>query len=302
MTKFANKWFLIRVCVVTVVACFLLTEISNGGGDINRGVAEREKAGRIGEGTLHREARATLARNSGNIKFVHKKRNSVRGPALRRTALVSERAVFRIVDELKQRLVLPFNIQVVFEDCGGPDSSYDKYAHEILICRELFDVYDDLFSQTLSAGAARDEAVEGAVVAMFLHEVAHALIDGWDLPITGREEDAADQFSTLWLINGKPDGIAAALNGARSFKLLADLEKGEDKDYSDAHSLDEQRYFNTICLVYGHRPERYEYLIRSGILPVRRAYDCVEDYARLNKSWQTILAPHLISQTANSTH
>jgi hypothetical protein len=51
---------------------------------------------------------------------------------------------------------------------------------------------------------------------MFLHEVAHALIDGWDLPITRREEDAADQFSTLLLINGLPDGDKTALDGARS--------------------------------------------------------------------------------------
>ena len=131
---------------------------------------------------------------------------------------------------------------------------------------------------------------------MFLHEVAHALIDGWDLPITGREEDAADQFSTLLLINGMPDGDEMALDGARSFKLLADLERGLEKDYSGPHSLDEQRFFNTVCLVYGHRPERYEYLVRNGTLPVERAFECEEDYTRVNRSWQTILAPHVIAR------
>ena len=97
------------------------------------------------------------------------------------------------------------------------------------------------------------------------------------------------------LINGIPDGDEMALDGARSFKLLANLEKDEEKDYSDPHSLEEQRFFNTICLVYGHRPEHYEYLIRNGTLPVERAYDCEKDYARLNKSWQRLLAPHLVA-------
>jgi putative metallopeptidase DUF4344 len=165
---------------------------------------------------------------------------------------------------------------------------------EIVICYELIDAFYALFSRTLTERTARDEAAKGAIVSMFLHEVAHALIDGWDLPITGREEDAADQFSTLLLINSMPGGDQLALDGARSFKLLADLERDLEKDYSDPHSLDEQRFFNTICLVYGHRPERYEYLISSGTLPVERAYECEEDYARLNKSWQTILTPHLI--------
>jgi len=128
---------------------------------------------------------------------------------------------------------------------------------------------------------------------MFLHEVAHALIDGWDLPITGREKDAADQFSTLLLINGMPDGDKMALDGARSFKLLAQLERGQEKDYSDPHSLDEQRFFTTVCLVYGHRPEQYEYLIRNGTLQTDRAIECEGDYARVSKSWQKLLAPHL---------
>jgi len=183
---------------------------------------------------------------------------------------------------------------VVFKECGGPDSYYEEDSYKIIICYELIEAYSEIFSPTLMATTARDEAVKGAVVAMFLHEVAHALIHVWELSITGRQEDAADQFSTLMLINGLPDGEKMALDSARSFKSLAVLEKGLEKDYSDPHSLDEQRFYHTICLVYGHRPERYEYLIRNRSLPVERAFECEEDYARVNKSWQTLLAPHLV--------
>jgi hypothetical protein len=227
------------------------------------------------------------------MKFRYEKRKGFRGSALKRSVLVSERAVHTIVGELKKRIALPFDIQVAFEECAGPDSYYDEDTRKITICYELIDAYYYLFSRTLKGRTAQNEAIKGATVSMFLHEVAHALIDGWDLPITGREEDAADQFSTLLLINGMHDGDEMALNSARSFKLLAGLEKGLEKDYSDPHSLDEQRFFGTICLVYGHRPDHYEYLIRNGTLPSERAFDCEEDYARLNKSWTTLLAPHL---------
>jgi hypothetical protein len=84
-----------------------------------------------------------------------------------------------------------------------------------------------------------------------------------------------------------------ALNTARSFRLLSYLERDQEKVYSGAHSLDQQRFFNTNCLIYGHRPEQYEYLIRGGALPADRAFECEEDYARINRSWQTLLAPHL---------
>jgi hypothetical protein len=213
---------------------------------------------------------------------------------------ISEQAVYLSVAELKKQIALRSEIQVVFRECGGPDSYYDEHSHEIVMCYELIEAYSELFSQTLKARTASDEAVKDAVVSIFLHEVAHALVDRWDLPITGREEDAADQFSTLMLINDMPNGERVVLESARSYKILAELEKDEEKDYSDPHSLDEQRFFNTICLVYGHRPKEHEYLIRNGSLPLERAFECEKDYARLNKSWQTLLAPHLVRLNAPS--
>jgi hypothetical protein len=297
MTMPFSRWTLIRAFVFTVVVFILLAEINRAGGDRNRSEIESEEAHRISEGALNSEAYVTLPNNPADLKFSYKKRKSFRGTAAKRNALVSQRAVYGIVGELKKRIALPFDIQVVFEECGGPDSYYDEDTHEITICYEVIDAYYYLFSRTHKARTARNEAAKGAIVSMFLHEVAHALIDGWDLPITGREEDAADQFSTLLLINSIPDGEQMAMNSARSFKLLADLEKGLKKIYSDPHALDEQRFYSTICLVYGRRPEAYEYLVRNGTLPEERAFECEEDYARLNKSWQTLLAPHLIGRS-----
>jgi hypothetical protein len=291
MTNTISKWILIRTLVLAAVV-FLLLAATNTGDDSSQ--VETDGAQRISESALKSEANAKLPKNLVDLKFSYRKRKGFRGSAADRTVLVSQQAVYRTVWKLKKQIALPFEIKVVFEECGGADSYYDEHSREIIICYELIDAYYGLFSRTLKAETARDEAAKGAIVSMFLHEVAHALIEGWDLPITGREEDAADQFSTLMLINGLPDGEEMALDLARSFKLLAVLEKGQEKDYSDPHSLDEQRFYNTVCLVYGHRPAQYEYLIRNGTIPAERAFKCEEDYARVNKSWQTLLAPHLV--------
>jgi hypothetical protein len=281
--------------VLAAVVSFLLAATRTGG---DRSEIEKEKARRISESALKTLVNANLPKNLADLKFRYGKRKSFRGLAADHTVLVSQQAVYRIVEELKKQIALPFELEVVFKECGDPDSYYDEASHEIVICYELIDVYSELFSRTIKATTARDEAAKGAVVAIFLHEVAHALIDGWDLSITGREEDAADQFSTLMLINGFPDSEDMAMHSARSFESLAFLEKGLEKDYSDAHSVDEQRFYNTICLVYGHRPERYEYLIRNGSLPAERAFECKEEYARVNKSWQTLLAPYVVRLNA----
>jgi hypothetical protein len=278
---------LIRTLLLAAVVVLLLANANNGGESVERRFAE---AHRISEHAFKSQGDARLV----GPNFTFAKRKSFRDSAGDHTRLIGQQAVYRIVEELKKQIALPFEIQVLFKDCGGPDSYYDESSHEIVICYELFDAYDEVFFSKIRTRTARDEAVKGTVVSMFLHEVGHALIDGWNLPITGREEDAADQFSTLMLLNGMTGGDEMALDSARSFKLLAVLERGLEKDYSDRHSLDEQRFYNTICLVYGHRPERYEYLVRNGSIPMERAFECEEDYGRVNKSWQTLLASHLV--------
>jgi putative metallopeptidase DUF4344 len=286
MAKPKSKWILMRTILLSAVGFLWLADANPGGESIERRFAQ---AHRISEPAFKTESDARLV----GPKFTFVKRNSFRNSSRDHTRLIGRQAVYRIVEELKQKIDLPFELQVVFKDCGGPDSYYDDDSHEIVICDELFDAYDEIFFSKAGTRTARDEEVKGTVVAMFLHEVGHALIDGWNLPITGREEDAADQFSTLLLLHGTTGGDQMALDSARSFKLLALLEKGFEKDYSDPHSLDDQRSYETICLVYGHRPERYEHLIRNGSIPRERAFECEEHYARVNKAWETLLAPHL---------
>jgi len=291
MKRPVSKSIVIRTLVVAAIVSFLLAATKTGG---DRSEIKTGKEHRFHETALKTLVNAKLPENLIDLKFRYEKRKTFGRTASDHTVLISQQAVYRTGRELKNIIALPFEVEVVFRECNSPDSYYDEVSHEIVICYELIDVYSELFARTIKTRTVRDEAAKGAVVSMFLHEVAHVLIDGWDLSITGREEDAADQFSTLMLINGLPDSEEMALHGARSFESLALIEKGLEKDYSDSHSVDEQRFYNTICLVYGHRPERYEYLVRNGSLPAERAVECKEEYSRVNKSWQTLLAPYLV--------
>src|SRR6266576_3660082 len=126
MTKPISKWILIRAFVLTAVVFSLLTEVNSGGGDSNCGEIDSEKAPRISERTPNGEVSKTLLNNPADMKFNYKRRKGFRGSASKRSALVSERAVYRVVWELKKRVALPFDIQVVFKECAGPDSYYDE--------------------------------------------------------------------------------------------------------------------------------------------------------------------------------
>ncbi|HEV7473206.1 MAG TPA: DUF4344 domain-containing metallopeptidase [Pyrinomonadaceae bacterium] len=202
-------------------------------------------------------------------------------------------AIEKLIAELNERLILPFDMYISFEDCELPDAYYDPETHQITLCHQLVDEYYYLFAKKIKDKTKLDAAVKAATAATFFHELGHGLVDAWKIPITGREEDAVDQLSTLVLIDRTEDGEQMALAGALSFRLYANLTKGEKKIYWDEHSLDEQRFFDTICLVYGHDEEKFAYLVKDGTLPQERADFCTEDYDKVSNAWRQLLAPYL---------
>ena len=235
---------------------------------------------------------AQAAVDNGDLKLRYQARKNT-SAATNRPVGANPQAIEKQIAELNQRLILPFDIVVSFEDCEDPDAYYDPETHQITLCHQLIDEYYDLFARKIKDKTKLDDAFRSAIVATFFHELGHGLVDAWKIPTTGREEDAVDQLSTLVLIERVEDGEQMALAGALTFKLYADLTKGEKKIYWDEHSLDEQRFFDTICLVYGHDEEKYAYLVENGTLPEDRALFCTEDYDKVRSAWQKLLEPYL---------
>lgn len=239
------------------------------------------------------ETPAQGAVDSGDLKLRYEPRKKGTAPTEDHAVGSNRKAIEKLISDLNQRVKLPFDIYVVFTDCELPDAFYEPETREITLCYQLIDEFYDLFAKKLKDKTKLDDAVKAATVATFFHELGHGLVDAWKIPITGREEDAVDQLSTLVLIEATEGGEQMALEGALTFKLYADREKGEKKIYWDEHSLDEQRFFDTICLVYGHDVKKYDYLVKNGTLPEERAGVCPEDYERVNRSWRQLLAPYL---------
>jgi hypothetical protein len=238
------------------------------------------------------ETPAQGAVDSGDLKLRYEPRKKSTAPTVDHAVGSNRKAIEKLISDLNQRVKLPFDIYVVFTDCELPDAFYEPETREITLCYQLIDEFYDLFGKKLKDKTKLDDAVKAATVATFFHELGHGLVDAWKIPITGREEDAVDQLSTVVLIEATEGGEQMALEGALTFKLYADMEKGE-KIYWDEHSLDEQRFFDTICLVYGHDVKKYDYLVKNGTLPEERAGVCPEDYERVNRSWRQLLAPYL---------
>jgi len=185
-------------------------------------------------------------------------------------------------------LALPYDITVRHTECGEANAYYDPKSKEVVMCYELLDVIAATMAQGGVSAKEQPRAVGDAWLFVLFHELGHALIDAYGLPIAGREEDAADEVSTLTLIHeGAPD---AALDAAMFWSLSSSGQHSASQ-YADEHSLNEQRYFAILCTVYGSDPRKYGWLLDEGYLPAQRGPRCEQEYAREDATWSALLAP-----------
>lgn len=209
-------------------------------------------------------------------------------------ALRESKMLEGLATELNSIVALPRDVTIELLDCGEPNAFYSDQEHRIAVCYELIELFDKGFAKVIDTDEEIAEATIGATLFTFFHELGHALVHELGLPITGKEEDAVDQLATVVLLAGGDDGALMALDGAESFLLEAAQDGFEQLPFWDEHSLDEQRFYNIVCLVYGSNPDAHGALVESGDLPEERAERCPDEYKQVEGAWDRLLAPHML--------
>ena len=139
------------------------------------------------------------------------------------------------------------------------------------------------------------EFVTGNVLFVLGHETAHALISVFEIPVIGREEDAADALATVVSIkmaNSFADRVI--VNAAKGWFLSdrRDRRQGIPSAFYDEHGLDVQRAYHIVCLLVGGAPDKFLSLAKEVKLPEERQKTCKFDYSNAEWSWDEVLKPH----------
>lgn len=203
-----------------------------------------------------------------------------------------EKLLEKAADKLNRSLILPNDVYLRTKDCGEVNAFYDAEAQSVTVCYELIEHFYKVFrGDGMSEEKAQDKMFDAARFA-FLHEIGHALVDIYNLPITGNEEDAADRCSSfINLTELGEDGVNAVLAAADSFAIESKTSENSKRSYADEHLLQEQRFYNSLCMLYGSDAEKYAYLAEENYLPPERAARCPQEYERTVESWSSLLAP-----------
>lgn len=203
--------------------------------------------------------------------------------AIRDTKLVEE-----IAGSLNDTLSFPRDLGLTHLDCGEENAFYVAKEHGVFMCYELLKSITVAVYDPSASDEDNTQALIGTWLFVMFHELGHALIDQYDLPVTGKEEDAVDDFSSIVLIDG---GLGELALNAAGYWAQQNPAMYDTLSYADEHSLNAQRFFGILCTVYGSDPEQYAALVQSGVLPESRAARCPGEYQQKRNSWNKLLEP-----------
>ncbi|MBF0186940.1 MAG: hypothetical protein HQL50_03340 [Magnetococcales bacterium] len=221
------------------------------------------------------------------------------GEEVLRKEVIASGRFQEVVALLNSTFLLKESVTIRFGTNDGDGPSYDPENKTIIMpygfIGETRDVLKRLADseETAQLMAMTLDSLEFTLY----HELGHALIDLFDLPVIGMEEDAVDGLATVLAIETFEHGGEIALAAADQFILTAEAEELVLEDIQGVHSLDERRYFNILCWVYGSDVKYYAGLPEDSELGPERAEGCEEEYALLADSWFRLLKPHMTPES-----
>jgi Putative metallopeptidase/Protein of unknown function (DUF1036) len=203
---------------------------------------------------------------------------------------------FRMLEQLAEFLSpvkLPHKYTLTTLECGVVNAFYAPAQWRINLCYEYVEMLERIGPKKgQPSDFTYEEAVLGAFVAVILHENGHAAFDMLDVPVYGREEDAADEFSTFLALQFSPE-VARKIVRGYSYKSKT-YQSGYAPLYSDEHGAPLQRYYNTLCIAYGSEySELFKEFVDKGELPKSRAADCKNEYEQIKAAFAKTVLPFI---------
>jgi hypothetical protein len=217
---------------------------------------------------------------------------------------VKSRRVLERLQEIFAPFRLPDDLYIKTLDCDGKPNTYFDHEEDrptVKLCYEYWKaIHDKLPKKPTSAGITPSELIVGQFLFAAAHELGHALFEIYNIPVFGRQEDAADQFATYFILQfGGERARRLILGAAYSYSGFVKQLNGNPKvtlplvAFSSDHGQPEQRFYNLICIAYGYDPKVFAGAVDEKWLPPARAKVCELEYQNLRYAVKTAINPHI---------
>jgi Putative metallopeptidase len=205
--------------------------------------------------------------------------------------------------ELFSPFRLPTDLVLRLQGCDGKVNAWFR-RWSVTICYEyLEDIQKNMPVEGAPWGITPTDAILGQYFYVLGHEMGHALFDMLSVPLWGRPEDAADQFSAYIMLQlGKDEARRLILGAAYSYKtyLQNPTVTVRTTAFAGVHGAPLQRFFNLLCIGYGADPDLFADLVGNGYLPAQRARGCRVEFGEVNFAFQQTMLSHVDRELAKS--
>jgi hypothetical protein len=206
-----------------------------------------------------------------------------------------QRKVLEQLRDFLSPLRLPVRLRIRTLQCDDTNAYWAGRVEGLKLCYEYVDWVERLApAQTTPDGFTPQDAIAGEFIEVTLHEMGHAVFDLFEVPIFGREEDAADQMAGFMMLQFGQDVALRTISGtAYTYQQQALQSHWSRTTFADEHETDQQRFYNYLCLAYGAQPETFQRFVDSNILPAKRAANCGREYRQVQRAFIKTVMPHI---------
>lgn len=211
-------------------------------------------------------------------------------------AELKQRGTLEKLQEFLSPIRLPEKLRISLAECDGEADAFYEDA-DITICYEYInELWENMPKETTPEGFAPIVTLIGPFIEVSLHEVAHALFDMLELPVFGREEDAADQLAAYIMLRSG-EAISRRLVAGTAYTYRIDEERSGScrpvEYYASEHSTPAQRRYNLLCIAFGSNTELFSDIVTEGRLPKARAEFCDEEHKQVQHAYEMLVRPHI---------
>jgi hypothetical protein len=208
---------------------------------------------------------------------------------------LKSRQVLERLQGLLAPLRLPKPLTIRVAQCDAETQHYQP-GSPVTICYELIQRIADITRLNTSDADEQALIIHGTLVEAVLHEVAYAVFDLLEVPVWGREEDAADRLSALIMVQFGDEIARTTIAGTVKFFDYSNHE-WTGADFAQEESPEAQRFYNYLCIAYGGDPQTFDFVApRPGPtkmprLSPHRAGWCKYEYAQVRDAFNLRIMP-----------
>jgi hypothetical protein len=196
------------------------------------------------------------------------------------------------------RLARPIKIQV--DTCGGADRRPYVSGGPVTVWYELINKIEQVAAGIKDNDRLKQTVIVGTFTQVVLHELAWGVFDVLQVPVWGREDDAADRLAAFVALQFSQDIARTAIIGSAEFFLLSG-KVWTGADFADAGSPEGQRFYNFLCIAYGGDPLDFGYLTKppqkgqDPVLPAVRTAgnECQGEYEQVRAAFNLRIMPYV---------